>query len=357
MGLAVLRSACPSGDAEWPLEVRIILHLLKSRGIQYKSMLKPLMEQFEDPPKSSNENKFDPVVNLFINLAVCTFININPCKILGMRLKPSNVQHLLVRRTQPISHVAVYALYREDMVKHQCLPTFERKLSWRILIKESRCAGGGQAEASDENVWGAYKGSVKQKTQKAKKGKITEIRLRRKTAVRRICGQILEEISQLDTSSTSERCAPARPGIFAEEGLAQATLPLGANSSVVADFMPTSSWNISSELDKDYFLTLDEPMNNITTTLGQTAELHCKVSGNPPPTVRWLKNDAPVVQEPRRISFRATSYGSRLRIRNLDTTDTGYFQCVATNGRKTVSTTGVLFVKFGPPPTASPGSS
>ncbi|OWK50467.1 Tyrosine-protein kinase transmembrane receptor ROR1 [Lonchura striata] len=121
----------------------------------------------------------------------------------------------------------------------------------------------------------------------------------------------------------------------------------GVNSSVVADFMPTSSWNISSELDKDYFLTLDEPMNNITTTLGQTAELHCKVSGNPPPTVRWLKNDAPVVQEPRRISFRATAYGSRLRIRNLDTTDTGYFQCVATNGRRTVSTTGVLFVKFG----------
>uniref|UniRef100_A0A8C9UAX2 Ig-like domain-containing protein n=1 Tax=Serinus canaria TaxID=9135 RepID=A0A8C9UAX2_SERCA len=131
----------------------------------------------------------------------------------------------------------------------------------------------------------------------------------------------------------------------------------GVNSSLVADFMPTSSWNISSELDKDYFLTLDEPMNNITTTLGQTAELHCKVSGNPPPTVRWLKNDAPVVQEPRRISFRATAYGSRLRIRNLDTTDTGYFQCVATNGRRTVSTTGVLFVKFGPPPTASPGSS
>uniref|UniRef100_A0A8C8SU64 Ig-like domain-containing protein n=1 Tax=Pelusios castaneus TaxID=367368 RepID=A0A8C8SU64_9SAUR len=119
------------------------------------------------------------------------------------------------------------------------------------------------------------------------------------------------------------------------------------NSDITADLMPTSSWNVSNELDKDYFLTLDEPMNNITTTLGQTAELHCKVSGNPSPTVRWLKNDAPVVQEPRRISFRATSYGSRLRIRNLDTTDTGYFQCVATNGRKTVSTTGVLFVKFG----------
>ncbi|XP_054940539.1 inactive tyrosine-protein kinase transmembrane receptor ROR1 isoform X2 [Physeter macrocephalus] len=127
--------------------------------------------------------------------------------------------------------------------------------------------------------------------------------------------------------------------------------------SVTADLVPTSSWNISSELDRESYLTLDEPMNNITTSLGQTAELHCKVSGNPPPTIRWFKNDAPVVQEPRRISFRATNYGSRLRIRNLDTTDTGYFQCVATNGKKVVSTTGVLFVKFGPPPTASPGSS
>ncbi|KTG33945.1 hypothetical protein cypCar_00008382 [Cyprinus carpio] len=96
-------------------------------------------------------------------------------------------------------------------------------------------------------------------------------------------------------------------------------------------------------------------MNNITTSLGQTAELHCHVSGNPPPTVRWLKNDAPVVQEPRRVSYKPTSYGSRLRIRNLDTTDTGYFQCVATNTYDTVSTTGILFVKFDPAPTPLPG--
>ncbi|TVK90660.1 Inactive tyrosine-protein kinase transmembrane receptor ROR1 [Bagarius yarrelli] len=107
-----------------------------------------------------------------------------------------------------------------------------------------------------------------------------------------------------------------------------------------------SSWNVSSEAQKDHFLRLDAPMNNITTSLGQTAELHCHVSGNPPPTVRWLKNDAPVTPEARRISYKQTQYGSRLRIRNLDTTDTGYFQCVATNSYSTVSTTGILFVKF-----------
>uniref|UniRef100_A0A8D0CI06 Receptor tyrosine kinase like orphan receptor 1 n=1 Tax=Scleropages formosus TaxID=113540 RepID=A0A8D0CI06_SCLFO len=96
----------------------------------------------------------------------------------------------------------------------------------------------------------------------------------------------------------------------------------------------------------DHFLVLEAPMNNITASLGQAAELHCQVSGNPVPTIRWLKNDAPVVQEPRRVSYRSTGYGSRLRIRNLDTTDTGYFQCVATNDFGTVSTTGVLYVKF-----------
>uniref|UniRef100_A0A669EBH3 Receptor tyrosine kinase like orphan receptor 1 n=2 Tax=Oreochromis niloticus TaxID=8128 RepID=A0A669EBH3_ORENI len=99
-----------------------------------------------------------------------------------------------------------------------------------------------------------------------------------------------------------------------------------------------------------HFIRLDAPMNNITTSVGHTAELLCRVSGNPPPTVRWLKNDAPVVQEPRRVSYRSTLFGSRLRIRSLDTTDTGYFQCVATNSQGSVSTTGVLFVKFDPDP-------
>ncbi|XP_072295265.1 inactive tyrosine-protein kinase transmembrane receptor ROR1 [Eucyclogobius newberryi] len=117
--------------------------------------------------------------------------------------------------------------------------------------------------------------------------------------------------------------------------------------------MAAASWNGTSE--GPYFIRLEAPMNNITTSLGHTAELFCRVSGNPLPTVRWLKNDAPVVQEPRRVSYRSMAYGSRLRIRNLDTTDTGYFQCVATNSHGTVSTTGVLFVKFDPVPTPLPG--
>lgn len=104
-----------------------------------------------------------------------------------------------------------------------------------------------------------------------------------------------------------------------------------------------------------YFLNFLEPVNNITIVQGQTATLHCKVAGHPPPSLRWLKNDAPVVQEPRRVIIRKTEYGSRLRIQDLDTTDTGYYQCVATNGMKTITATGVLFVRLGEWGQAGPG--
>uniref|UniRef100_A0A8C9RH39 Receptor tyrosine kinase like orphan receptor 2 n=1 Tax=Scleropages formosus TaxID=113540 RepID=A0A8C9RH39_SCLFO len=89
------------------------------------------------------------------------------------------------------------------------------------------------------------------------------------------------------------------------------------------------------------------PVNNITIVQGQTATLHCKVMGNPKPSIKWLKNDAPVVQEQGRITIRKTDTGSKLRIQDLDTTDTGYYQCVASNSVKAISATGVLYVRLG----------
>ncbi|TRY71374.1 hypothetical protein DNTS_033204 [Danionella cerebrum] len=96
-----------------------------------------------------------------------------------------------------------------------------------------------------------------------------------------------------------------------------------------------------------YFLEFLEPPNNITIVQGQTATLHCKVAGHPRPSIRWLKNDAPVVQEQGRVSIRKTEAGSKLRIQDLDTTDTGYYQCVASNSIKVISATGVLYVRLG----------
>ncbi|KAL0963187.1 hypothetical protein UPYG_G00350860 [Umbra pygmaea] len=103
-----------------------------------------------------------------------------------------------------------------------------------------------------------------------------------------------------------------------------------------------------------FYLEFQGPLNNITIMQGMMATLHCKVTGNPRPTIRWLKNDAPVVQEPGRISIRKTDSGSKLRINDLDTTDTGYYQCVASNSIKVISSTGLLYVKLGQSPTQEP---
>ncbi|XDV53751.1 hypothetical protein PO909_022179 [Leuciscus waleckii] len=112
-----------------------------------------------------------------------------------------------------------------------------------------------------------------------------------------------------------------------------------------------STFDLSNSLPcpfpSGYFLEFVEPPNNITIVQGQTATLHCKVAGHPRPNIRWLKNDAPVVQEQGRISIRKTDAGSKLRIQDLDTTDTGYYQCVASNSIKVISATGVLYVRLG----------
>ncbi|KAJ8338712.1 hypothetical protein SKAU_G00354980 [Synaphobranchus kaupii] len=143
--------------------------------------------------------------------------------------------------------------------------------------------------------------------------------------------------TQVSPAHLGKRCGAdadmAEPGEM--EGLAEAQ----------SRGLPTS---------QGYYLEFVEPVNNITIVQGQTATLHCKVMGNPKPTIRWLKNDAPVVQEQGRISIRKTEAGSKLRIQDLDTTDTGYYQCVASNSAKVITATGVLYVRLGQSPTHGP---
>ncbi|XP_061887060.1 tyrosine-protein kinase transmembrane receptor ROR2 [Entelurus aequoreus] len=130
----------------------------------------------------------------------------------------------------------------------------------------------------------------------------------------------------------------------------------GPGISVDVD-SPVETQSGAAPTQEGYFLEVVEPVNNITHFQGQTATLHCKVVGNPRPIIRWLKNDAPVVQEQGRITIRKTEAGSKLRIQDLDTTDTGYYQCVASNSLKVISATGVLYVKLGQMPTHGPDDS
>ncbi|XP_015594291.1 tyrosine-protein kinase transmembrane receptor Ror isoform X2 [Cephus cinctus] len=98
------------------------------------------------------------------------------------------------------------------------------------------------------------------------------------------------------------------------------------------------------------------PMN-MTKETGGVAHMRCEVVGDPPPTkIRWMKNLAPVQEEPGRVIIRKIHSqvhehsaknvaGSRLKINRLDVIDSGFYTCSATNGADFIQSEGILQVK------------
>lgn len=94
-------------------------------------------------------------------------------------------------------------------------------------------------------------------------------------------------------------------------------------------------------------------LSNTTRESGESVKLRCEVSGDPPPNrFRWYKNEAPVLEEKGRVVVRkyrtgSSIHGSRLRISDVDTHDTGYYKCEASNGVDRVESTGIVIVRMG----------
>ncbi|XP_033636995.1 inactive tyrosine-protein kinase transmembrane receptor ROR1-like [Asterias rubens] len=109
------------------------------------------------------------------------------------------------------------------------------------------------------------------------------------------------------------------------------------------------------------YISLERPMNNETKLVtGDRAILRCRITGNPEPRYTWFKNDVQISERGnRRITIRTYDWGSKLSIRNVDTTDTGYYLCEADNKAGIRSTTGILLAKLdtAPPSPPQPGES
>lgn len=94
------------------------------------------------------------------------------------------------------------------------------------------------------------------------------------------------------------------------------------------------------------------PMKNSTRTVGEALKLKCEVRGSPPPSeFRWFVNEAPLLEERGRVkrkdAFPKGEGGvatSRIRFRELDVHDTGFYRCEASNGVDTVSGESILKV-------------
>ena len=104
-----------------------------------------------------------------------------------------------------------------------------------------------------------------------------------------------------------------------------------------------------------HYLNIVKSLSNVTRNAGETIRLKCEFAGSPQPKVTWYKHEAPIEPEKGKtqIKFRRTGGANsdrvlaRLIINKLDTHDSGFYKCEASNGYKTVESIGVLMVKAG----------
>ncbi|XP_071952416.1 inactive tyrosine-protein kinase transmembrane receptor ROR1-like [Antedon mediterranea] len=108
----------------------------------------------------------------------------------------------------------------------------------------------------------------------------------------------------------------------------------------------TNEWR--PPIDEKYIHTVHN-MENTTLNANDKATMKCAIQGNPQPYYQWYKNDAPIEpQTGKRIKIQKFEWGSRLTIKNVETTDIGYYRCDATNSVGKRSVTGILYVKIAP---------
>lgn len=99
-------------------------------------------------------------------------------------------------------------------------------------------------------------------------------------------------------------------------------------------------------------LRMLKALSNITREMGDSIKLRCEASGDTPPNrFRWYKNEAPLLEEKGRVVVRkyrtgSSIHGTRLRISDVDTHDTGYYKCEASNGVDKVESTGIVIVRM-----------
>ena len=83
-------------------------------------------------------------------------------------------------------------------------------------------------------------------------------------------------------------------------------------------------------------------LKDLAREVGEGLKVKCEVEGSPPATkFHWFKNEAPLKEEPGRVKVKdwlkgTESQWSILRFRELESLDTGFYRCEASNGQTTM---------------------
>uniref|UniRef100_A0A1I7XZ28 Receptor protein-tyrosine kinase n=1 Tax=Steinernema glaseri TaxID=37863 RepID=A0A1I7XZ28_9BILA len=122
--------------------------------------------------------------------------------------------------------------------------------------------------------------------------------------------------------------------------------PANDDDVVYGDYNDTMEDGAST--GKRPYIRLNAQLSDMTKHTGGEVKFKCEAAGAPLPlTFKWEKNHAPVEKDSR-IRIRNRDYSSKLIITDLDVLDSGYYQCVVSNGAGSVNTTSVLRVSHSP---------
>ena len=94
-------------------------------------------------------------------------------------------------------------------------------------------------------------------------------------------------------------------------------------------------------------------LKDLAREVGEGLKVKCEVEGFPAATkFQWFKNEAPLKEEPGRVKVKdwlkgTESQWSILRFRELESLDTGFYRCEASNGQTTIKSEAVIKVNLG----------
>ena len=101
-------------------------------------------------------------------------------------------------------------------------------------------------------------------------------------------------------------------------------------------------------------LTFLKELRNITKIAGETLKLRCEVTGaTPASSFKWYKNDAPLIEEKNRMKIKTKLNGatqwSMLKFKTVETLDTAFYECRASNNIDTVTSVAIITVERAKP--------
>jgi hypothetical protein len=97
---------------------------------------------------------------------------------------------------------------------------------------------------------------------------------------------------------------------------------------------------------------IEKHLTNVTKESGENVIMRCEFRGEPPLTVNWYRNEAPLEAVKGKFDIRHShpvrdKIQSRLKIHQVDVHDMGFYKCTASNNMESAETFGVLKVEGG----------